>query len=128
MAASNAARVSGRAAVHAQSPQQTAVRPQGLQVVLVLGEQDASLVVQPAFQQGGEQQVSHTLVVAGVQLQQCPIMCERLVVTPQVSECLARPSRARMYGRVSRCPQNSPRSEANRSAPIAAAPASRARS
>jgi uncharacterized protein YcgI (DUF1989 family) len=87
MAASNAAPGTRRAAVHAQSPQQTAVRAtEGLQVVLVLGEQDTSLVVQPAFQQDGEEHVPHTLVVAGVQLQDCAIMCQRPVVTAQISE------------------------------------------
>ena len=75
-----------RAAVDAQPPQQTAVRPQGLRVVLMLGEQSTSLVVQTEFQQRDKQQVSDTLVVAGIQLQQCPIVCQRLVVTPQVSE------------------------------------------
>lgn len=35
-------------------------------VVLVIGEQDTSLLVQPTFQQGGDKQVPHTLVVVGV--------------------------------------------------------------
>ena len=44
---------SRRAAVDTQLLQQTAVRPQGLQVALVLGEQGTDFVIQTAFQQSG---------------------------------------------------------------------------
>ena len=52
-AASNASRVRDVPAVDGKSPQQTTVRPQGLQVVLVLDEQDTGFVVHTTFQQSG---------------------------------------------------------------------------
>jgi hypothetical protein len=68
----------------------------------MLGEQEIGLVVHTEVQQRDEQQVSGTLVVAGVQLQQCTIVASASSSRPTFLSACASPSRAGMYGRVSR--------------------------
>src|SRR5262249_40373156 len=94
-------------AVDLKRAQGLGVRPRRLNIAVIVMNQAVGLFVSMLLEQSGQEEIPGALVVVRVQSKQLPEMIERLLSLTEF-ELGLRQRNARIYGRVSRCSQNSP--------------------